>query len=367
MTARPRLSPTLDRLLGGRFVQPFLISLAAFCGTYLIADVFDRFDDLIRYDGFSVVGAEYFLLKLPLIVAQLLPVACLVGVLLGFAMLNRSGELLACQALGISRMKIAAPLIAAAVAISAANFILSETVVPVTTRQARYLYTVALKKHELKGIFANSGIWMRVRDGFLSADSYDTHQLKLRGVTMFRVGTDYTLQVVQQAGTASWDGARWRPTDLSGFELAGDGRVVPSSAGGLFKIEAQPRDFGLLRLDPEEFSLSELNRYIRALRRKGLDPGGYLVDRDLKFAMPLACVIMVALGVVVSLDPVPRRMGLSRSFGLGIAIGFSYWLILGFTSSFGRSGLVPAWVAAWLPNLAFAVVTVSLFMFGEER
>ncbi len=77
-----------------------------------------------------------------------------------------------------------------------------------------------------------------------------------------------------------------------------------------------PADFGLLRFDPEEFSLWELDRYILDLRSKGLDPGGYVVDRDLKYAMPLACVIMVGRGLALSLDPLPRSLSLHCSFGL---------------------------------------------------
>jgi len=92
-----------------------------------------------------------------------------------------------------------------------------------------------------------------------------------------------------------------------------------------------------------------------------------VVDRDLKYAMPLACLIMVALGTALSLDPLPRHLSLGRSFALGIIIGFGYWVALGFTSSFGHSGLIPAWFAAWLPNVVFGMIAVSIFLFGEER
>jgi lipopolysaccharide export system permease protein len=123
----------------------------------------------------------------------------------------------------------------------------------------------------------------------------------------------------------------------------------------------------LVLLDPEEFSLWELNRYIDDLRDKGLDPGGYIVDRDLKYAMPLACLIMVALGIALSLDPMPRSLSLGRSFGLAIGIGFGYWLAFGLTSSLGRSGIIPPAIAAWTPNAIFTMLALSIFHFGEER
>ena len=82
--------------------------------------------------------------------------------------------------------------------------------------------------------------------------------------------------------------------------------------------------------------------------------------------MPLACLIMVALGIGLSLDPLPRHLSLGRSFGLAILIGFGYWLSTALTSSLGHSGLMPAWFAAWSPNLLFTMMAGGIFLFGEE-
>ena len=141
---RPRLSPVMDRFIAGQFFGPFVVCLAAFTAAYLLGDMFDRFDDLVHYGGLGLLGLEYFALKLPLIISQILPVASLAGVLLGFALLNRSGEVLACQQLGISRLEMAVPVLVVAVLISAFDFIVSETVVPAATREAKYIYSVQL-------------------------------------------------------------------------------------------------------------------------------------------------------------------------------------------------------------------------------
>ena len=267
-----------------------------------------------------MLGLEYFSLKIPLIVSQLLPVACLAGVLLGFALLNRSGEVLACQQLGISRLEMTIPVLVVALMIAIFNFALSETVVPFATRQARYLYEVELKKRELKGVFDNQRIWVRVRNGFLSADRYDASDADLRGVTLYRVGPDYALRDIVHARTAEWNGKAWMPErrhDLSALRHNnGNGRhrrgnIPLADRAELFGRSLKPSDLSLLRLDPEEFSLWELDRYIATLRRKGLDPGGYLVDRDLKYAMPLSCLIMVALGTCAQ----PRSLAAQRVAG----------------------------------------------------
>jgi lipopolysaccharide export system permease protein len=357
----------MDRFIGGQLLGPFLVCLGGFTISYLLGDMFDRFKDLIHYGGFGLLGLEYFVLKIPLIISQLLPVACLAGVLLGFALLNRSGEVLACQQLGISRLEMAAPVLVVAAIIALFNFVLNETIVPLATRQARYLYEVELKRREIKGVFANQRIWIRERNGFISADRYDSRTETLRGVTRYQLDTDYALRDVAHAAAAKWNGTGWVPDNPTSFRLEANGQVSTVEKTGLFGQSLKPTDLSLLKLDPEEFSLWELDHYIRDLRRKGLDPGGYVVDRDLKYAMPLACVIMVALGIALSLDPLPRSLSLGRSFGLAIAIGFGYWLAFGLTSSLGRSDIIPAWVAAWTPNLVFTILAFAIFLFGEER
>jgi lipopolysaccharide export system permease protein len=367
MSGRPRLSPTMDRFLAGQFFGPFLVCLGAFTIAYLLGDVFDRFNDLVHYGGFGLLGLEYFLLKVPLIVSQLLPVACLAGVLLGFALLNRSGEVLACQQLGISRIEMAIPVLAVAIGISLFNFALSETVVPLSTRQARYLYEVELKKREIRGVFFAQRTWVTVRNGFLSADRYDARAQILHGVTMYIVDADYALREIVHADTAHWDGKSWIPVKARQYRLDKDVTVATPETDLLLGESIKPADMKLVLLDPEEFSLWDLDHYIEDLRSKGLDPGGYIVDRDLKYAMPLSCLIMVALGMALSLDPMPRSLSLGRSFGLAIGIGFGYWLAFGLTSSLGRSGIIPAVVAAWTPNGIFAVLALSIFLLGEER
>src|SRR3984957_5298192 len=254
MSERPRLSPTMDRFLAGHFFGPFLVCLGAFTISYLIGDVFDRFNDLVHYGGFGLLGLEYFSLKVPLIVSQLLPVACLAGVLLGFALLNRSGEVLACQQLGISRLEMAGPARLVAVLIYGFGFLMSERVVPATSPGGKYIYSVELKKRSQKAVFANRRIWVRVRDGFVSADRYDKNQAQLKGITHYQLDDDFGLKALVHAGSAKWNGHEWVETGLNSFDVAEGGAVTKTAATRL-DLGLTPADFGLLRFDPEEFSL----------------------------------------------------------------------------------------------------------------
>jgi lipopolysaccharide export LptBFGC system permease protein LptF len=235
----------VDRFVVQRFMEPFVLSLGALTTIYMLGDFIERFDELVKNKPVGWLGLEYFVLRLPLVVSQLLPIACLTGVLPAFALLNRS---------------------------------------------------------------------------------------------------------------------EWRLNHVRHLHIDDRG-VVTRLSEPSFQIGFEPADFILARHNSEGFSLRELNHYIRSLRRKGLAPGGYVVDRDLNHSTPLACLIMADLGVSLSIHPLPRQLNFGRSFGLGLVIGFGYWVALGFTSSIGRSEVI----SAWLPNTAFAILAVSIFLFGEEH
>ena len=80
---------------------------------------------------------------------------------------------------------------------------------------------------------------------------------------------------------------------------------------------------------------------------KRLSIGYYLI-------FVIVCIILLVIGISFSLRS-ERSGGLAQSIGAGVIIGFSYWLVFAFSLSLGRSGTLYPLLAAWIPNLLFAV------------
>src|SRR5260370_18741242 len=94
-----RLSPTAAWFVVRMFAGTFLGALATFTVLDLLASFIEKFDDLVNFGLLKPEGIEYLLLKLPLMVAQLMPCASLAGVLLGLGLVNRNAALLALHGL----------------------------------------------------------------------------------------------------------------------------------------------------------------------------------------------------------------------------------------------------------------------------
>jgi lipopolysaccharide export system permease protein len=111
---------------------------------------------------------------------------------------------------------------------------------------------------------------------------------------------------------------------------------------------------------PEEMTYAQLSRYVGELRRKGYDARGYATDLHAKIAYPLLNVIISMLAIPFALRS-PRSGGVWRSIGLGLLMGFACWVVLSASLSLGRKGVLPAFLAAWLPGVLFAGSGAALF------
>jgi lipopolysaccharide export system permease protein len=113
----------------------------------------------------------------------------------------------------------------------------------------------------------------------------------------------------------------------------------------------------------EEMSAAQLSRAIIEAESAGLpDARRWRVDYYLKFALPFACVVLA----LVSL-PLAVHFGRGGGFtGILIALALFFLYVQGYLVSkdLGAS-MLPPMVAAWLPNILFALVGAFL-LWREE-
>ncbi|MBK7173413.1 MAG: LptF/LptG family permease [Bacteroidales bacterium] len=68
--------------------------------------------------------------------------------------------------------------------------------------------------------------------------------------------------------------------------------------------------------------------------------------------------MLAFIGVALSSRKV--RGGIGMHLGMGIAIAFTFILMLQVTSVFAVFGNLPPYIALWIPNLIFTIVAIFL-------
>jgi lipopolysaccharide export system permease protein len=309
----------------------------------------------------AVQMASYFLYSIPFIISMTLPVAILLATLLTYSFLSKFSEITAMKANGISLYRIALPVLAVTAIVSVFLFFFTELATPASIQKTEHIIKVDVQKQKTLGVFKQNEIWYRGHNAIYNFKMFDVDKNILRGITINQLNPDFTLNTRIDAERAEWKNNQWVFFNL--LIATFNQTNVPSLQWAKEKVIAipeQPNDFKIIQKDAERMGYFELKRYVNKIRAEGYDVSGYLVDLNGKIAFPFVCLILVFIGMPFSVRS-ERSGGLMQSLAMGIFIGFSYWIVHAFSMSLGRSGALPAFVAAWASNILFGGLAAYLF------
>lgn len=358
------LLPVLSRYLVRQFLTLFVPITLAFVLLYIVIDLFDRLDILLRHHASVGASARYFVFKIPLMLTQIMPPAVIVSTLLTLGLLSRRNEVIAMRAGGVSLVQTGVPLLLAAIGVSVLALGWNETVVPYSSRRFQYVNNVEIRQRTLRGILSDREIWYHGGLGFYNIDHVDRTREVVYGLTIYRMDGNFDLTSVIQVPKALWRGNHWIAENAYERQM-GSGTLAARPIS--FEELAMPEtlaDFLEVQREPEELSFALLRQRINDLRKKGIDASHFLVDLHLKIALPFANAVLAFIAIPIG-GKLRRHPSMAAIVGLGTVVGFSYWVLLGLATSLGETGTLPPIVAAWSANFVFLLVGVALFLYAE--
>jgi lipopolysaccharide export system permease protein len=351
---------TLDRYLLTEYLRNLFFIAASFLSLFLIIDFFEKIRMFMSNHATILQMGSYFFYRTPMIVSQILPAAVLVASLVTCGTLSKHSEITAMKANGISLYRIALPLLAIAALASAATFFLNEWITPYTNERAEHVRLIEVQKQRFMGSFKQDQIWYRGQKGIYNFRFFDVQTNTLRGITIHYLDRGMNLTMRLDAEKGEWKDGGWLFHNIliTRFE-AGQFPVLTKIPRQRVDIPESPSDFQVVQKDVEVMGYFELDRYIRKLQAEGYDASRYIVDLHGKAAFPWVSIILAVIGIAFSLRS-ERHGGVAQGIGIGLIIGFSYWLVYAFGMSLGRSGILPPLAAAWFANILFGLASVVL-------
>jgi lipopolysaccharide export system permease protein len=347
---------TLDRYIGMQFLKMFALCLFGFIMIYTLVDFIERSSQIFKEQPSSAAIFLYFLYKMPLIIFQMIPIACLLGSLLSLVMLAKNSEIVAIKAGGIPLLRATASIIVLSSIISVAAFLMNEYVVPYANEKKDYIYLVEIKKHEWRIKYRKQNVYYKSGRTIFSFGLFVPEQNKVSKVRMYRFDEKFRLverAVAEKAeyGREGWsliNGIYWR---FDGESLA-ETKSFDTMPANLIDT---PDEMKVYQKESEQMSYRELKAFIKDMRRLGYDTTAYQVDLAGKLSFPLVPIIMAVLGIPFAAR-VGRSGGIALGIGVAVVIGVVYWIILGIGLALGHSGALPSFVAAWGSHIFFGAL-----------
>ncbi len=354
-----RLLHPLDRYVLSEFWKIFIPMALGFPLLVIIIDLVDHLDTYLNRNLSNGQIALSYLYWIPDSMFMVLPAAVLFATVFSIGSLTRHSEVTAAKASGVSFHRLVAPIFFGATLVTFFALVLGE-VVPVTNaRRNQILEERSSSTPNDRFNFAYEAPHGRV----YQVAALDVRRRSIDQLSIERKGNgpDYPTYLLA-ARSAQWDTAADRWTLRQG-----NLHIIPDSSQTFAihfdslrdrNFDEPPVDLTLVPRSPEEMRYSELSRFIASLERSGGDANELKVERALKIAIPITCLIIAIFGAPLATST--QRGGAAYGIGISLATTVLFLMLIQITKAVGGGGVIPPNIAAWIPNALFGVLGVVL-------
>jgi lipopolysaccharide export system permease protein len=295
-------------------------------------------------------------LNLPSYVFQLLPVAALIGGLLGLGNLARGSELIVMRASGVTTMRFCIWLGVAGLVLAGVMFAVGEYVAPPLGQYSRQMKVFA--KFDEFSLGGSRGTWVRDGDTIISVDQQSA-SARFGGIKVFEL--DSSRQLVSVARAESARVARdkvWKLEKYVETRFAADGSqsTVSKNEEREVRTRLSPEFLGLAVAEPEAMGFRDLRSYIAHLRRNDLQSGKFETAYWARIARLVAVMFVVMLALPFSVGSM-RSSGQGARTVIGVLIGAGFVLLSRTLESSGQLFNLAPWLVGWIPTAVLAAIT----------
>lgn len=347
----------LDKYILKQVIEVFILGVIIFTSIVFASDTFITLIKQISMYGIPFhIALMIIVLNLPSVIVMTIPMGTLFATVMTLNKLSLASELTVMRACGISINRIAKPIFIFGIVMALLSFIINETIVPVTSQQSKTLALWSLGQKNIPEDKTNF-TFKELKNGQLLKRLFYVQHCKdntLYNVTVLDMSKENTIQIIQSK-TGGASPAGWEFSKGAVYTISNAGDVLNTSWFGdtivdfgmnvkeeKTKDEAQQRNFMSLMQYLKNKNFEDAREYASAKIQ--------LYD---KLALPITTFVFVLLGVPLAITP--PRVRYNRGFLFCILIIFAYYLLRALSISFGESQTIPAFVAAWIPNIVLTI------------
>ena len=352
----------LDKYLLKQVFEMFLMGVCVFTAIIFASDTFITLIKQISQFGLPFkVALMIIILNLPSIIVMTIPMGVLLATVMTLNKLSLDSEVTVMRACGIGLNRIAKPIFIFAIVMSLFSFFINETIVPVTAKQSKDLALWALGQKNIPDGKQNFVFKELGENGFLKRLFYVGYceDKTLHNITVLDTSKEGTIQVMQaREGTTSPKGWNFEKGAL--YTVDSQGKVLNTALFEDFQMALGVDMTKQMNKNiAKEMNFTKLLKYIATTDLDKKQKRIVTVELFDKIALPITTIAFVLLGVPLAITP--PRVRYNRGFLFSVLIIFVYYLIRALSISFGETGAIPAFFAAWLPNIVLTIWGVALY------
>lgn len=339
-------------------IVPFLI------GTLAVLFMFQANYLIFLFKEFSISAIpltatlQILLYKSPEWLNMTLPIGTSLAAALAISRLTRESEITAMRSAGASIRRILMPVVGFGLLVAIGNFFMAEEVMPRARNSARSLFAQVALVGGAPEFKSNVTLQLQNKVAIIGTVARGANNtIQLSSVLLYEKPNETTTMLVRAERGEYRDG-NWTLPNYYVWIMEGESLVSATSSTTPMVIREPVTVESIFSpKEPEELSSDELLRQIKDLKKQGFDTRAPEVQYHTRFSVPTSCIIFALVAPIFSV--LFARSGAFVGVLLSLVVVLLYYngFIIS-TQILGRNGIVPPWLAAWLPNLVFAAFGV---------
>ena len=348
----------LDRYIIVKFIGTYVYAIILIISISIVFDVNENLAKFTQYHApLKAIVFDYYMNFVPYFANLFSPLFVFIAVIFFTSKLASNSEIIAMLAAGVSFKRLMRPYMMSCVLISALSFYLNAYIIPHGTVIRQNFET--MYKNKRKNTAADN-VMLQVGKGVIAyIQHYDNTMKKGYGFSLDRFENkklvSHMTAMEVQYDTISDSKYHWTATNWKIRELRGLREHITSGLSKDTIIQMEPTDLVYSKGQQETFTSPELKEYIsKQIDRGSSNVVQYQVEYHKRIASSFASFILTTIGL--SLSSRKRKGGMGMYLGIGLALSFTYILLQTVSATFAINADAPPVLAAWIPNIIFAVV-----------
>jgi LPS export ABC transporter permease LptF/LPS export ABC transporter permease LptG len=368
-TRRRLFSASFPTLLDDYVLRDFFLYLGMIVSAFLVLmqvfTLFELLGDILHNQTPAIVVVEYLLNSSPYLLYSVAPLIMLLAVLITFGLMNRSNEITAIKATGTSIYRIVTPVIVAAGVLAAGLFFADQFYLPHTNKRQEALHNQIKGKPPQTYLRPDRRWIFGQNNDIYYYQFFDADRDQFANLTVFQLDpASFAITERIHADRAHWAESMGRWIYEQGWQRTLRGPAIASfrtfDVSTFPQLGEAPSYFKKEVKQYSEMNYEELRRYIRDLQQSGFDVVKLKVQLNRKLSYPLITLIMAVLAVPFSLSA--AKKGAITGVAVAVGIAVVYTVVSRLFEAMGDISQLPPALAAWSPDLIFALVGAYLIL-----
>jgi len=354
----------LDRYIIKEVMSFVALAVAALTIMLIMDTLFELMEMLINKNVGWIYIVKLLAYRLPAFLVLTFPMSLLVASELAIGNLSTNGEITAMRAGGISLVRIMIPFLIAALAISILAFLINDYIVPEANHISQNIIREIVLKKGPPNIKRN--VFFRdAENRYFYINRLDEKNMIMHDILIYEMTREKFPRVIT-AMEGKWVIDTWKLENGTIYNYDKEGKITyeMSFTNMDIMVKNDLQKFFKNQRTPQEMSSKELKQQIDILQQAGANTKNFEVDLYMKYSIPFSGLIFVLLGVPLGLRV--KRGSKATGVILSIVLVLLYYVLLSATRSMGRGDILIPILAAWLPNIIFAILG-TIITFGAEK